>query len=102
MGSGKAGNEYDHGKVMEHEKLAKSHRILLSVMEFYQFCPLNRTKFVCFYATTTEKLSIRVESLHFLMFFAKCAVGKIETRDGHGKLKIVHGRVVKKYSLRQP
>ena len=26
-------------KVMEHEKLAKSHGILISVMEFYQLCP---------------------------------------------------------------
>ena len=26
-------------KSLEHEKLAKSHGILLSVMEFYQFCP---------------------------------------------------------------
>ena len=29
-------NENGHGKVMEH---AKCHVILLSVMEFYQFCP---------------------------------------------------------------
>ena len=34
-------NENVHGKVMEHEKLAKSHTILLSVMEFYQFWPQN-------------------------------------------------------------
>ena len=32
-------SENDHGKVMEREQLAKSHRILWSVMEFYQFCP---------------------------------------------------------------
>ena len=31
-------NESGHGKVMEQEKLAKGHGILLSVMEFYQFC----------------------------------------------------------------
>ena len=31
-------NKNGHGKVMEHEKLAKSHGVLLSVMEFYQFC----------------------------------------------------------------
>ena len=31
-------NEGGHGKVMEHgKKLAKSHGILWSVMEFYQF-----------------------------------------------------------------
>ena len=33
-------NENGNGKVMEHTKLAKSHGILLSVMEFYQFIPL--------------------------------------------------------------
>ena len=33
------GPEYVPGKVMRHEKLAKSHGILSSVMEFYQFCP---------------------------------------------------------------
>ena len=30
--------ENGYGKVMEHGKLPKSHGILLSVMEFYQFC----------------------------------------------------------------
>ena len=37
--TGKSENENGHGKVMEHAKLAKSHGILLSVMEFYQFRP---------------------------------------------------------------
>ena len=32
-------NENGHGKVTEHEKLTKSHGILFSVMEFFQFCP---------------------------------------------------------------
>ena len=47
-------------KVMEHEKLAKSHGILWSVMEFYQFC----ISFV-----TTEKFS-----------------SDLQGRDGHGKV----------------
>ena len=32
-------NENGHGKVMEHEKLAKSHGILISVMEYNNFAP---------------------------------------------------------------
>ena len=28
-----------HGKVREHEKMAKSHGLLLSVIELYQLCP---------------------------------------------------------------
>ena len=32
-------NENGHGKFMEHEKLDKSHGILLSFMDFYQFPP---------------------------------------------------------------
>ena len=32
-------NENVHEKVMEHEILAKSHGIMLSVINFYPFCP---------------------------------------------------------------
>ena len=32
-------NENGHRKVRKRGKLAKNHRILFSVMEFYQFCP---------------------------------------------------------------
>ena len=46
-------------------------------------------KFVCFFATT-EKLSIHIESLLF----------PIEKRDGHGKFRNGHGKVVKKYVLK--
>ena len=45
---------------MEDARLAKSHGMLLSVMEFYQVSLQNCTKFVII-----EKLSIRVESPHF-------------------------------------
>ena len=44
---------------------------------------------------TTEKFSIRVESLHFPMFSAKCWECKIEKRDGHGKLRNGQGEVRK-------
>ena len=49
--------EKGHGKVMEHEKLAKSHGIFL-------------IKFV-FFLVTTKKLSSDLESLHFQRFSAK-------------------------------
>ena len=51
-------NENGHGKVMEREKLAKSHGIL-SVMEFYQFCP--KMYQICMFFTATKKLSIDVK-----------------------------------------
>ena len=53
------------------------------VMEFYQFSP----QFVLNFLITTKKLSSDLESLHFLIFSAKCHKFKIEERDGHGKLK---------------
>ena len=66
---------------MDHEKLAKSHGILLSVMEFYQFCPQNVPNLYVF--------------CHHL-FSAKCSKCKIAKRDGHGKLTIGHGKVMGK------
>ena len=55
---------------MEHEKLAKSHGILCSVMQFTNFDPE-------FYQSCTlfadiRKSSIGLESLHFPIFSAKC------------------------------
>ena len=47
---------------MEHEKLVKSHGILLSVMKCYQF-PSNCTKFVCFFDTTTKDASMYKSAL---------------------------------------
>ena len=55
---------------MEHAKLAKSHGILLSVMEFNNFAP--ELYEVCMFFANTKKLTIHVESLHFPMFSAKC------------------------------
>ena len=45
-------NENGQGKVMEHAKLAKSHGILLSVMEFYQFCSQIARKMYVFVVKT--------------------------------------------------
>ena len=66
---------------MEHENWLG---ILLSVMEFYQFCP--RLVPSLYVLATTKKLSINVKSLHFPMFSAKHCRCKIFNRDGHGKL----------------
>ena len=47
---------------------------------------------ICMFLVTTEKLSICVESQHFLVYSAKCRKCKMEKRDGHGKLKNCHGK----------
>ena len=53
----------------------------------------NFTKFVCFFA---KKLSINLEIPHFLMFSAKCCECKIVKRDGYGKSRSGHGKVIEK------
>ena len=45
---------------------------------------------------TTKKLSSDLESLHFLMFSAKRHKFKIRERDGHGKSRNGHGKVMEK------
>ena len=77
---------------MEHAKLAKSHGILLSVMEFDQFCLQIIPNLYVF--TTTRKLSIGVESPQ------NAANAKIKKRDGHGKLKNGNGKVMEKYFVK--
>ena len=52
---------------------------------------------MCIFVAITEKLSIRVESLHFPKFSVKCCKCKIKKRDGHGKLRNGHGKVMTKY-----
>ena len=71
---------------MEHETLAKRHGILLSVMDFYQFCP-----------QLVPNLYIHHhESLDLLTFSAKRRNCKIKKRDYHGKLRNCHGKVKEK------
>ena len=65
---------------MEHEKLAKSHGILLYVMEFYQF--------------SSQIVHNFLERPHFPIFFTKCHKYKIDKRDRLGKLRNGHGKVI--------
>ena len=83
---------------MEHDKLTKSHGILLPVMEFYQFCL--QLYQICMLFATTKKLSIELESPHFQMFSAKRQECKINKRNGHGKLRNGHGKVTEKYFVK--
>ena len=69
-----------------------SHRIL-------PISPPNCTKFAHYFATT-KKSNFDIESLHFPMFSAKYCKYKIEKRDGHGKLRNSHGKVMKKYFVK--
>ena len=57
-----------------------------------QILPSNCIKFVFF--PTTKKLSVDVESPHFLTFSAKCCECKIGKRDGHGQSRNGHGKNV--------
>ena len=74
------------------ENWPKSHGILLSVIEFYQFCPQMYQS--CMFFATTKKLTIDLESLHFATCSVKCRICKITKRDGHEKLTNVHGKVM--------
>ena len=51
---------------------------------------------ICMFFVTTKKLSSNLESPHFPMFSAKCRECKIEKRDGHGKSRNGHGKVLEK------
>ena len=74
-------NENGHGKVMEHEKLANF------APKFYP---------MCMFFVTAKKINSNLESLHFPMFSAKCHKYKIGKRDGHGKSRNGHGKVMEK------
>ena len=75
--------------VMEHDKLAKSRGILLSIIEMYQF-----------FWVTTKKLSSNLESLQFTTFSAKCRKFKIGKRDSCGKSRNGCGKVMEKYFVK--
>ena len=57
---------------------------------------------ICIIFVTAKKLSSYLESLHFLMFAAKCRECTIGKRDGHGKSRNGHGKVMGKYSMWEP
>ena len=84
--------------VMEQEKLVQSHGILLSVMEFYPFCPQIVPNL--YFLVATKKLSSDLESLHLLMFSAKCRECKIRKKKGHGKSRSGQGKVMEKYFVK--
>ena len=84
-----------HVKVMKHDKLAKSHGILLSIMEFHQFY-LRIVPDLRILPSLRNSALINVESLHFPMLSTNRYKCKIEKRDGHGKLRNGHGKVMKK------
>ena len=86
-----------HGKIMEHEKLAQSHGNLWSVMEFWQFCP--RIVPNLYFVVTTKKLSSNLDNLQFPTFFAKRRKCKAGKRDGHGKSRNGHGKVMENILL---
>ena len=68
-------------------------------MEFYQFCSrivLN----LYFFLVNTKKLSSNLESLHISMFSAKRHKLKIGERNGHGKSRDGHGKVMEKYVVK--
>ena len=71
------------------------------VMEFY-YQLWNFTNFapkmyqICIFCATTKKLSIDLESSHFLTFSAKRCECKIGKRDGHGLSRNGHGKVMGK------
>ena len=63
-----------------------------------EFCD-QPAKFVSFFVTA-KKLSRNLECLHFPMFSAKCRKQKIGKRDGHGKSRNGHGKVMEKYFVK--
>ena len=58
--------------------------------KFYQFC---------IFVVTAKQLSSNLKSQPFLMFSAKCRECKIGKRNGLGKSRNGHGKVMEKYIL---
>ena len=87
-------NENGHGKVnlpKVMEFCDQSWNLTNFAPKFYQ---------ICIFFVTAKKLSSNRESLHFLMFSAKCCECKIGKRDGHGKSRNGHGKVMEKYFVK--
>ena len=73
-------NENGHGKVTEHEQLAKIHGSLCVSWNFTNFAPeLYQFFFFFFFLSQLKKISSDLESLHFPTFSGKL-------RNGHGKV----------------
>ena len=52
------------------------------------------------FLVTTTKLSSDLESLHFLIFSAKCRQCKVRKRDGHGKSRNDNGKFIEQYFVK--
>ena len=62
------------------------------VTEFYPFCP--QIVLNLYFSVITMKLSSDLESPHFPTFSAKRCEFKIGERNGHGKSRYGHGKVM--------
>ena len=88
---------------MEHEKLAKK---LRNFVISHAILPQNLTNFapkcyqICIFFITAKKWSSNQESLHFPAFSEKCRECEIGKRDGHGKSRNGHGKVMEKYVVK--
>ena len=55
---------------------------------------------ICIIFVTTKKVCSNLKSLHFPTFPAKCSECKIGKRDGHGKSRNGHGKVMENYFVK--
>ena len=85
-------NASGHGKVMEHEKIAKKKGMeySASVMGFYQFCP----KYYQMCAFLRTEVSNGSESQHFRPYRRNVSNAKFEQRDGYEKSRNHYGNVM--------
>ena len=82
-------NENGDGKVIEF--CDQSWNFTNFASKFYQ---------ICIFFVSTNNLRSNLESPHFLTFFAKCCECNIGKRDGHGKRRNGHGKVMEKYFVK--
>ena len=55
---------------------------------------------ICISFVTSKKLSSNLENPHFQTFSAKCRKFKIGKRDGHGKSRNGHGKIMETYFVK--
>ena len=55
---------------------------------------------ICMFLPALRNQSIDIESPHFRMFVVKRCECKIDKRDGHGKLRNGHGKVMETYFVK--
>ena len=95
-------NENGHRKFMERSwnmtNLPKAMEICDQSWNITNFA----SKFdqICTFVVTAKKLSSNLESLHSPTFSAKCRECKIRKRDGHGKSRNGHVKVMERYFVK--